>query len=109
MASKEQEIAFWGYQKSVIQAYTELQTLLGKREIYQKTLALKAQEVGHLKRAVEVANDLYITGYANYMELINTQKNKLTADLDLLHFELDTTLNTIVLFKALGGSLETSQ
>jgi len=109
VASKEQEIAFWNYQKSVLQAYTELQTLLGKRDIYQKTLTLKAQEVGHLKRAVEVANDLYITGYANYMELINTQKNKLSADLDLLHFELDTTLNTIVLFKALGGSLESSQ
>ena len=80
--------------------------MLKQIEIYEKVLQLKQEEVLHLNRAIEVSNDLYATGYANYLELINARKNKLQADLDLLRFQEENTRNNIVLFKALGGSVE---
>lgn len=106
IANSEQEIAFLNYQKTVTAAFNELQAVLKQIEIYERVLQLKQEEVHHLNKAVEVSNDLYATGYANYLELINAQKNKLQADLDYLRFQEENTRNNILLFKALGGNVE---
>lgn len=106
IANSEQEIAFLNYQKTVTSAFNELQAVLKQIEIYERVLKLKREEVTHLNKAVEVSNDLYATGYANYLELINARKNKLQADLDYLRFQEENTKNNILLFKALGGSVE---
>lgn len=105
VASKEQEIAFLTYQKSITSSFNELQSILKQITIYEKVLELKGQEVEHLDRAVEVSNELYLTGYANYIELINSQKTKLQAELDLLTIQSENARNNVLLFKALGGKL----
>lgn len=102
----EQEIAFLNYQKSVTSAYNELHAILKQMGIYESALKLKNEEVGHLDLAVKVSDELYITGYANYLELINSQKNKLQADLDFLQFQEENTQNNVILFKALGGIID---
>lgn len=58
-----------------------------------------------LDKGIEVSNDLYITGYANYFELINAEKSKLEGELSLLKFQHENTKNNVLLFKALGGKL----
>ena len=105
IANIEQEIAFLNYQKSVTTSFNELQAILKQITIYEKVLGLKGEEVEYLDKAIEVSNELYITGYANYMELINTQKSKLEAELDLLRIKIENTRNNVLLFKALGGKL----
>ena len=106
VANKEQEIAFLNYQKSVTTAFNELQSILKQTRIYDKVLKLKSEEVNFLERGIEISNDLYLTGYANYLELISSQKNKLQAELDLLEFQHQNTRNNVLLFKALGGKLD---
>ena len=106
IANLEQEIAFLNYQKSVTSSFNELQAILKQITIYEKVLGLKGEEVAYLDKAIEVSNELYITGYANYMELINTQKTKLEAELDLLRIQIENTRNNVLLFKALGGKLD---
>jgi len=103
IANSQQEIAFFNYQKSVTYAFNELQSVLKQTKIYHKVLELKSEEVRFLDHGIEVSNDLYITGYANYLELINSQRSKLQAELDLLQFKHQNTKNNILLFKALGG------
>ncbi|MGO4710214.1 TolC family protein [Chryseobacterium sp. 2TAF14] len=105
IANSEQEIAFLNYQKSVTTAFNELQSILKQTKIFQRVLDLKEEEVKFLDKGIEVSNDLYITGYANYFELINAQKSKLQAELDLLKFQHENTKNNVLLFKALGGKL----
>ena len=105
IATQEQEIAFLNYQKSVTSSYNELQAIIQQMSIYQKALELKKNEVESLDRAVLVSTDLYLTGYANYLELIGSQKAKLQSDLDLLQYEYENSRNNIVLFKSLGGNL----
>lgn len=106
IANYEQEIAFLNYQKAVTTAFNELQAVLKQMEVYERVLKLKRDEVNHLNKAIEVSNDLYANGYANYLELINTRKNKLQADLDFIRFQEENTRNNILLFKALGGIIE---
>lgn len=105
IANNEQEIAFLNYQKSVTTAFNELQSILKQTKIFHRVLDLKEEEVRFLDKGIEVSNDLYITGYANYFELINAQKSKLQAELDLLRFQHENTRNNVLLFKALGGRL----
>ncbi|MBS1549864.1 MAG: TolC family protein [Bacteroidetes bacterium] len=105
IATKEQEIAFLTYQKSVTTAFNELQSVLKQMKIFEEVLKIKSEEVAALDKGIIVSNDLYITGYANYMELINSQKSKLQAELDRLQFQHENTQNNILLFKALGGKL----
>lgn len=106
VANKEQEIAFLTYQKSVTTAFNELQSILKQTEIYHKVLKLKSDEVRFLGNAIDVSNDLYLTGYANYLELINSQKSKLTAEIDFLEVQHQNAKNNILLFKALGGKVK---
>lgn len=106
VANAEQEIAFLNYQKTVTSAFNELQSILKQINIYERVLSIKQEEIYHLDRAVEVSNDLYATGYANYLELINTRKTKLQAELDFLRFQKENTKNNILLFKALGGMVD---
>jgi hypothetical protein len=43
----------------------------------------KQEEVNALSAAVSTANDLYLTGYATYLEVITAQKGVLDAELQL--------------------------
>ena len=106
VANAEQEIAFLNYQKSVTSAYNELHAILKQMDIFESALKLKKEEVQHLDLGINISNDLYITGYANYLELISSQKNKLQADLDLLKYQEENAMNNIILFKALGGIID---
>lgn len=106
VANRNQEIAFFTYQKNVITAFNELSVLLNQVDSYQKILDIKSEEVAFLDRAVSVSNDLYLTGYANYWEIINSQKLKLQAELDYVDYRLKNAQSLVQLYKALGGEIK---
>jgi multidrug efflux system outer membrane protein len=106
VANRQQEIAFFTYQKNVVTAYNELSLLLKQVESYQNILSIKSEEVAYLDRAVDVSNDLYLTGYANYLEIINSQKNKLQAELDFVDYQQRNAKALVLLYKALGGEMK---
>ncbi|MBZ4188139.1 TolC family protein [Niabella beijingensis] len=103
IATAEQEIAFLNYQKTINKAFQEVRTLLSYIDNNEKILAEKHKEVEALGKGIEVSNDLYVTAYATYLEIIAAQKSKITADLDLLKARRDQAHVLIQLYKALGG------
>ena len=105
VANKKQQISFLQYQNTVTTAYNELSALLHRTEAFQDVLAYKSKEIEHLEIAVNVSNDLYLSGYANYLEIINAQKNKLQAELDFVDIQLKNADSQVLLYKALGGGI----
>lgn len=103
VASAQQEIAFLEYQQTVVDAFQEVKTLIRFIENNQKILDFKSKEVSALANSVEISNDLYVTGYANYLELINAQRSKRAADLDQVQAKRNQAQAMIQLYKALGG------
>jgi multidrug efflux system outer membrane protein len=103
IVTAQQEIAFLNYQKSVTQSYQEVKTLMSYYENNSKIVALKNKEVMALTKGVDLANDLYVTAYANYLEIISAQKSKIQADLDLIKAERQQAHVLIQLYKTLGG------
>jgi NodT family efflux transporter outer membrane factor (OMF) lipoprotein len=106
IANRNQEIAFFTYQKNVINAFNELSSLLSQVAMNQTVLNIKDDEVAFLDRAVAVSNDLYLTGYANYWEIINAQKAKIQAELDYVNFQHRNAKALVQLYKALGGEIK---
>lgn len=104
-ANKRQQIYFLQYQNAITTAYNELSALLNKTEAFEDVLKFKAKEIEHLEIAVNVSNDLYLSGYANYLEIISAQKNKLQAELDFVDIQLKNANAQIMLYKALGGGI----
>lgn len=109
IATAEQEIAFLELQKSAMNAYREVNLVLNKiyntNEAYQE----KSKEVTLLSEGVEVSQDLYMSGYANYVELLTARKSKLDAELDIVLMKRMQVQNLIQLYKALGGGYSTSK
>lgn len=103
VATAQQEIAFLEYQQTVVGAFREVKTLIRYIENNQKILDFKSKEVGALANSVEISNDLYVAGYANYLELINAQRSKRAADLDQVQARRNQAQAMIQLYKALGG------
>jgi outer membrane protein, multidrug efflux system len=64
---------------------------------------LKEQEVKELSEAVATANDLYLTGYASYLEVITAQKGVLVAELELTEGRQQLFQSLINLYRSLGG------
>jgi NodT family efflux transporter outer membrane factor (OMF) lipoprotein len=105
IANKKQQITFLQYQNTITTAYNELSALLHRTEAFQSVLAHKSKEIEHLEIAVNVSNDLYLSGYANYLEIISAQKNKLQAELDFVDIQLKNADSQVLLYKALGGGI----
>lgn len=100
-----QEIAFFEYQKATLNAYKEVNSLIQFVDYNSKKYAMKNEEVALLKDAIEHADDLYVAGYATYLEIIAAQKSKLEADLALVNIKKSQAQSLVMLYKALGGGV----
>ena len=106
VSNKKQQISLLHYQNAITTAYNELSALLHRTESFVTILKFKSNEIKHLEIAVNVSNDLYLSGYANYLEIINAQKNKLQAELDFVNIQLKNAESQVLLYKALGGGIK---
>lgn len=103
VANAEQNIAFNTYQKTVLQGYQEVLTNLQGIAQYKKVVALNDEEVQTLAEAVSTAHDLYLGGYASYLEVITAQKGVLDAELNKTMSQRLLLQSIVDTYRALGG------
>lgn len=103
IASIAEKEAFFQYQKNINQAYKEVQTHLKAIEYYKLIYALKIQETNSLQAAVSTSKELYLTGYASYLEVIAAQRGVLDAELESVKSKKTILLNLVNLYRSLGG------
>lgn len=99
----QQEAAWLRYQRNLITAYNEVQNEVRWSDNLQRAYPVKLAEVQALDQAVEVSKELYLTGYANYLEVITAQKSALQAAIDLQELRKNQFINIVNLYRALGG------
>lgn len=103
VANAEQVIAFNNYQKNILTGYQEVLSSLKSIEQYKKIIAVNQQEAEILSEAVSTSNDLYLSGYANYLEVITAQKGVLDAELHRTQSQKQLLLSLLDLYRSLGG------
>jgi outer membrane protein, multidrug efflux system len=99
----EQLMALYSYEKSIVESFNEVVTVLNRIENYRSIIELKAEEVDLLKEAITISQDLFKTGNANYIEVITAQKNVLEEEINLVRYKREQLIGTIDLYRALGG------
>jgi outer membrane protein, multidrug efflux system len=95
--------AFYDYQQTVIRAYQEVLTQRQRIDNLGTAYQFKSKEVEALLEGVATANDLFVTGFASYLEVITAQKSVLAAELDAIDMREQQFNATIDLYRVLGG------
>lgn len=103
VANAEQVIAFNNYQKFILTGYNEVISSLKSIEQYKKIVEVNHRETETLSEAVSISNDLYLSGYANYLEVITAQKGVLEAELHRTISQKQLLLSLLDLYRCLGG------
>jgi len=97
------------YQATVLNAFQEVANAL----VSQQELASERREQAHAvaayQEAVQVANERYVGGQANYYELLQEQQQLFPAQNALTQTVLNQLLATVQLYKALGGGWQIEQ
>ncbi len=94
------------YNKTVLTSYKEVSTSLKKMDYTNQLTTLKQKEVEVLQQAVATSQDLFLGGYATYLEIITAQKSVIEAELGLANTQRQQYQTLIELYRSLGGGWE---
>jgi len=95
--------AFYRYQQSILLGMEEVYTGLKQFENLEKAVAFKREEVAALNKAVNNSQQLFVAGYATYLEVVTAQESVLEAELDLVTLQKQQFISLVNLYRALGG------
>ncbi|AKD58484.1 efflux transporter outer membrane subunit [Spirosoma radiotolerans] len=95
--------AYFAYQKTVLTGVSEVVSNLKGLDNYQNVADLQRQEVAVLRQAATTSNELFVVGYATYLEVITAQRSVLDAELALIETKRAQFLSLVGLYRALGG------
>lgn len=102
-ANSRQIQAIYNYERTLLNAFTEVSTQLSNIDNLEKGYTYKNQEVDALNKSIDVSNELFKSARADYLEVLMTQRDVLDAKLELIETKKQQ-LNAVVnVYKALGG------
>lgn len=102
-ANAHQIQALYEYDKTVLNAYLEIANQMAKIANMQKAYDFKAKETETLMQSVGIANELFKSSRADYLEVLMTQRDAMDAKLEQVEAKTQQ-LNAVVgIYKSLGG------
>ena len=95
--------AIYNYERTILNAYVEVANQLAKINNLQSSYSLKEQEVQALNQSIAIANDLFISARADYMEVLLTQRDALDSRFELIETKMQQMNARVNIYQALGG------
>ena len=102
-ANANQISALYDYQKTVLNGYIEVANEMSNIKNLDKLYDVKTKESAALTTSIDVANDLFKSARANYLEVLIAQRDALAAKLELVEVKKRQLNATTHIYKALGG------
>jgi len=103
----QQEQALTQYEKSVLTAFQDVETALVNYANEQVRYRSLTDAVAANRRAVAMANELYIRGLNDFLNVLDTQRSLYVTENELAQSRATMATNLVALYKALGGGWET--
>jgi multidrug efflux system outer membrane protein len=97
------EQALVGYEKTVTNALGEVSTALVAYEKLAKVEGQLERAVSADREAVRLANQRYVAGLADYLEVLQAEQQLFPAEIALAQARFDRLATLVQLYKALGG------
>jgi multidrug efflux system outer membrane protein len=95
--------AMYNYQKAILDGYVEVSNELSNINNLEQLYNLKNQEVDALTKSIDISNDLFKYGKADYLEVLMTQRDALDSKLELIEAKKQQFNAVTNIYKALGG------
>lgn len=95
--------AVFSYEKTLLQAFTDVANQLAMMENLRKSYALQSQQVDTLARSVEISNILFQSARADYMEVLLTRRDSLEAQVTRIETKKRQLQALVNVYQALGG------
>lgn len=102
-ANAKQLQSVYNYERTILNAYMEVSTQLSKIDNLGKSYELKSKQVDALTNSINIANDLFKSARANYLEVLMTQRDALDSKLELIETKKAQLSAVVNVYKALGG------
>lgn len=102
-ANARQVQAVLNYEKTLLQAFTDVVNQLARIDNLKKSYELQAQQVDTLTRSVDVSNTLFQSARADYMEVLLTRRDSLEAQMELIETKKRQFHAMVDVYQALGG------
>jgi len=100
-ARQEQAVAI--YQQSVLEALREVNAALVRFQTSEERLVGREREVAAAERALDAAGRRYLHGLSSYLDVLDSQRVLLDAQLDEVQTRRERLNAVVSLYKALGG------
>ncbi len=102
----QQEQALSQYEKSVLTALGDVETTLVNYANEQVRYRSLTDAVAANRRAVAMANELYLRGLNDFLNVLDTQRSLYVTESALTQSQATMATNLVALYKALGGGWE---
>ncbi len=102
-ANATQIQAMYDYQKAILNGFVEVSNELNHIDNLEKRYDFKRQEVEIQTQSIGIANDLFKSARANYLEVLNTQREALESKLELIEVKQRQFTAVTNVYRALGG------
>ena len=102
----QQEQALTLYEKSLLIAFQDVETALVNYANEQARYRSLTDAVTANRRAVAMANELYIRGLNDFLNVLDTQRSLYVTESALAESQATMVTNLVALYKALGGGWE---
>lgn len=100
--AKQVQVAY-NYERTILNAYTEVANQLSKIGNLEKSYDLKSKQVDALTQSIRISNDLFLSARADYMEVLMTQRDALEAKFELIETRKQQMNALVNIYQALGG------
>ncbi|HTI01511.1 MAG TPA: efflux transporter outer membrane subunit [Acidisoma sp.] len=106
LAKERQKEAMVTYDKTVLQAFSDVDNALTDYDKEQQRRRLLKRAVAANQHAFALAQDRYTQGIATYIDVLNAQQNVLTSQRQLQDSTAAVSTDLVSLYLALGGGWE---
>ncbi|OYP34612.1 hypothetical protein CGZ80_14230 [Rhodopirellula sp. MGV] len=93
----------YDYQRTVLNAFTEVINWMAKVDNYGKSIEIKKQQLASLESSVDNATKLFQNARAEYMEVLFAQRDLMEARLVLIETKQQQLAAVVNAYQALGG------
>lgn len=91
------------YEKTVINAFAEVENSLAQISTYQKEYLARARQVQATQRTLSLSKALYDNGYTSFLQVLDSERELYAAEYDKSVALQNQLISTVMLYKALGG------
>ncbi len=108
-ANARQLQALYEYQRTLINAFTEVVNQFAKVENYTRSIELKQRQLAALDSAVSVSGLLFQNVRIEYLDVLTSQRDRNEAQMVLIETKKEQLAGIVNAYQALGGGLPRSQ